>query len=228
MISGIIGLPGAGKSLLLSYLAHRAIKGKSLNFKNFNVQDFKYARVYTNFPFKGAYKLDLELLGKADFNNCLMLVDELQLLADCRNYKDFTDEFKEFFSLHRHDKLDFIYCTQMYDGIDKKIRCLTDRMYKIDKWLFNTIRVREVLAYSDVIRGRWQEGYEYASGFNTRYFFAPLLYKYNDTYSKQFHRDRIEVPLVPWVDSDSSPLGDTICNGEVLTINSDGSITKEV
>ena len=104
MISGIIGLPGSGKSTLLSYIAFRAVHGKSINFKGFRVQNFKYKYIYTNFPCIGAYKLDFDLLGKADYNNCLMLCDEIQLLADCRNYKDFSEEFKEFFSMHRHDR----------------------------------------------------------------------------------------------------------------------------
>lgn len=198
MISGIIGLPGSGKSTLLSYIAFRAVHGKSINFKGFRVQNFKYKYIYTNFPCIGAYKLDFDLLGKADYNNCLMLCDEIQLLADCRNYKDFSEEFKEFFSMHRHDRIDFLYATQLYDGIDKKIRGLTDRLYKVDKWLLNTIRVREILAYQDIMNGRICEGYEYARGINTKYFFAPRLYKYNDTYSKIIERPRIEVPMIPW------------------------------
>ena len=227
MISGIIGLPGNGKSTLLSYLAYRAVHGKSLNVKGFHISKFKYARVYTNFPCPGAYKLDFSLLGKADFNNCIMFCDEIQLLADCRNYKNFGDEFTEFFSMHRHDKIDFVYCTQMYDGIDKKIRLITDKYYKVDM-IFNFIRCRQVIQYSEVVRGHWSEGYEYSRGLNTHYFFAPLYYKYNDTYAKIFERDRIPVPLVPWVPDAPKKLGDTIIDGKAVTINSDGSITEDI
>lgn len=202
MISGIIGLPGSGKSTLLSYIAYRAVHKKSLNFKGFSIQNFDYDYVYTNFPFQGAYKLDFDLLGKADYKNCLMICDEIQLFADCRNYRDFGDELKDFFSMHRHDKIDFIYATQLYDGIDKKIRGITDRYYKVDFWFFNLIRCREILAYQDVIHGRILEGYEYARGINTKYFFAPLLYKYNDTYACIKERKRIPVPMIPWDDSD--------------------------
>lgn len=107
MISGVFGLPGSGKSLLLSYLAYRAVNGKSINIKGFHIQNFKYARVYTNFPCDGAYKLDFETLGNAHYHDCLIMCDEIQLFADSRNFKNFGDNLKYFFSMHRHDKVDF-------------------------------------------------------------------------------------------------------------------------
>ena len=92
MISAIIGLPGVGKSLLCSYLAHRFVEGKSLNFRGFNVQrDSKGDTLYTNFPCFGAYKLDFDKLGIADYKDSFMLCDEIQLFADSRNFKTNQD-----------------------------------------------------------------------------------------------------------------------------------------
>ena len=132
MISAIFGLPGSGKSLCLSYIAWRAVNCKSINFHGFHLSTAKYARVYTNFPFEGAYKLDFESLGKAEYSNCLMLIDEIQLFADSRNFKTFGDNLKYFFSMHRHDKIDIVYASQSFDNVDKRIRSLTDRLYYID------------------------------------------------------------------------------------------------
>lgn len=224
MISGVFGLPGSGKSLVLSYLGYRAVRGKSLNFHGFNCQTHKYARVYTNFPCEGAYKLDFNTLGNVYYHDCCMITDEIQLFADSRNYREFGDNLKYFFSMHRHDKIDFIYATQSYDNCDKRIRSLTDRLYYVDPWLFNMIRVREILSFFDVSRGSISEGYEYARGFNTKYFYAPRLYKYNDTYAKIVEKPLEEAPAIPWIEEAPVELGDTIHNGQIKTIMSDGSI----
>lgn len=227
MISGIFGLPGSGKSLLLSYLAYRSTHNKSLNFKGFNVQTHKYARVYTNFPCDDAYKLDFDTLGNVYYHDCLMLCDEIQLFADSRNFKTFGDNLKYFFSMHRHDRIDFVYASQSFDNVDKRIRSLTDRLYYVDPWLFNTIRVREILSYFDVYHGNINEGYEYARGFNTKYFFARRLYKYNDTYAKIKEQPKNEAPAIPWNIPEVKEIGSTIVEGKIKNILSDGTITEE-
>ena len=203
MISLIFGLPGSGKSLLLSYIAHRAINNKRINFRGFHIStlhelpDFdKYDKVYTNFPCEGGYKLDFEALGYVDYHNCLMLIDEVQLFADSRNFKNFGDNLKLFFSLHRKFKIDVVMCTQSLSAVDARLRSLTQSLYYVDS-LGKFIRVREIISYLDVNR-TIQEGYEYARGFNTKYFFAPKLYKFNDTFCKVKELELKEPKLIPW------------------------------
>lgn len=228
MISALFGLPGAGKSLCLGYIAYRAVNGKSINFHGFNISTTKYARVYTNFPCEGAYKLDFELLGKADYNNCLMLIDEIQLFADSRNFKSFGDNLKWFFSLHRKMHIDILYCSQSFDNVDRRIRTLTDRLYYIDKWLFGTIRIRGIMSYFDVSHGNINEGYSYCSGFNTKYFFAKRLYKYNDTYHRIKELPLIAAPSDKWSDDlGDKALGDTLTpDGKAITIYSDDTVSE--
>lgn len=228
MISAVFGLPGSGKSLILSYMAYRATHGKSINFHGFHVSNFKYARVYTNFPCDGAYKLDFETLGNVKYEHCLMLCDEIQLFADSRNFKTFGDNLKYFFSMHRHDHIDFVYASQSFDNVDKRIRSLTDRLYYVDPWLFNTIRVREILSFFDVSRGSISEGYEYARGINTKYFFASRLYKYNDTYAKIKEVPLKEAPCIPWKQEEVKELGDIIHEGKIKTILSNGDVVEAV
>ena len=157
-----------------------------------------------------------------------MLIDEIQLFSDSRNFKNFGDNLKWFFSLHRKMKIDIIYCSQSFDNVDKRIRSLTDRLYYIDKWLFNTIRIRGIMSYFDVSHGNINEGYSYCSGFNTKYFFAKRLYKYNDT----FHRIK-EIPLKPapieqWSnDLGVKALGDSLSpEGKPITIFSDDTVSE--
>ena len=76
-----------------------------------------------------------------------MLCDEIQLFADSRNFKNFGDNLKFWFSVHRKLGVDFIYATQSFDSVDKRIRSLTDRIYYVDKWSFNMIRCREIVTY---------------------------------------------------------------------------------
>lgn len=192
-----MGLPGSGKSLLLSYIAHRAVNGKSINFHGFNISSFKkYDHIFTNFPAEGCFKLDFDRLGFDNYHDCLMLIDEVQLFADSRNFKNFGDNLKFFFSMHRHDKIDIVMCSQSHSAVDARIRSLTHRLYYVDS-LGKFIRVREIISYFDV-HGKIEEGYDYASGFNTKYFFAPRLYKYNDTYCKIKPIDLQPVKLEMW------------------------------
>lgn len=225
MISGIIGLPSSGKSLVLSYLAYRAIKGKSINFHGFNCTHFdkEYQRVYTNFPFQGAYQLDFDALGYAEYKNCLILVDELQMFADSRNFKNFGDNLKFFFSQHRKFKIDFIYATQSPDTVDKRIRSLTDKLYYIDRTIFNLIRIREIQTFFD-IHNNLSLSYEYSSGLNSRYFYAPRLYKYNDTFGLIHSLIDRPAPSVRWgAPVEPAPIGTTTLNGKEVEILTDGN-----
>ena len=182
MISGIFGLPGSGKSLLLGYIADRAVNRKSINYKSLNIGTCKsYEKVFTNFPFENAYKLDFEELGKSDFHDCLILIDEIMMLADSRNFKNFGEHLKFFFSMHRHFIIDVVYASQCYDDVDKKIRGVTDRLYYIDSVCFNLMRVRQIISYFEVSKGRINEGYEYSPKLYNLYFYRPKMYHLIDT-----------------------------------------------
>lgn len=227
MVSAIFGLPAAGKSLLLSWQAHRAIEGKSINVHGFQCGYFdNYARVYTNFPMEGAYKLDFDLLGVAYYHHCLMLIDEIQLFADSRNFKNFSENLSNFFTQHRKDHIDLVWCSQSFKNCDLRIRSVTDKLYYVDRTWFNLIRVRAINSYFRV-NGDIQEGYEYCSGFNTKYFIPQTLYKYNDTWAKMKNSITQDAPNELWyTEKESKPLGDIIYEGKAVTINSDSTITE--
>lgn len=229
MVSGIFGLPGVGKSLICSWLAYRAINGKSINVHGFSVGYFnKYQRVYTNFPCKGAYKLDFDELGLADYNNCLIVIDEIQLFSDSRNFRNFGENLTWFFTCHRHQRIDVVWCTQHPQAVDKRIRSVTDRLYYLDRTLFDLLRVREILSYFD-INGDLKITYEYASGFNSHYFIPSMLYKYNDTsYTPKTTVVR-PAPSVLWDVSHETieRLGTIEHQGETVGIYSDGNAYYE-
>lgn len=126
MITCFFGLPGCGKSTLLAKIAQQELKrihkGKS-----------KYKRVLSNYYILGCDKLDFTDIGKVDMSDSLLLIDEISLDADSRDYKEFSKTLKQFFILHRHYGIDIIYATQQYDGVDRKIRELTHNLYYMKK-----------------------------------------------------------------------------------------------
>lgn len=224
MMCGLFGLPAVGKTLIASWIANRAIQGKSINTHGFHIAHFDkhYQRVYTNFPVDGAFKLDFEEIGTARHENCLMICDELQLFADSRNFKNFGDELKAFFAEHRKRGIDFIWLSQKPNNVDLRIRDLSDKLYYIDRSIFNIIRVREIIQVFDVATQTTRG--EFSSGINSHYFFAPLLYKYCDTRYIINPRDLKEVALIPWgAPSEPARIGTTEHNGKAVDICADGN-----
>lgn len=124
MVTGIFGLPGSGKSTFLAMLA------KKYQSRGYDVF------INREFPIDGCYLYDWSDIGRYDISRALILIDEVSLYADNRDFKKFTAQLKEFFALHRHYKTDIIWCTQQYDGVDRKIRELTRELFYIRPTLF--------------------------------------------------------------------------------------------
>lgn len=146
MITGIFGLPGVGKSTVLAMYAKHG-------FKN-------YDRVYSNFYISGCYQLEWDKLGIENFHDCLMLIDEISLYCDNRDWKSFSKDLLYFFKMHRHYGIDIIYCSQSYQDCDKKIRDITDEIYQITRFFFGFSRIREISKSFGVNQGRIEEYYE--------------------------------------------------------------------
>lgn len=184
MITCIFGLCGSGKSLLLGKIASNAIAGKPINKGGLILEPRRmhYDRVYTNFLCPDAYKLDFDLLGFADYHDCLMIIDEAMLLADCRNFKSYGENLKLFFSQHRKKNITIVMATQAMDDLDKKIRNITDKMYYIDDapLLPNTMRIRRIDYVFDI--ANCKTTYQYTAPIDNVYYYRPRLYKLIDTF----------------------------------------------
>lgn len=126
MITCYFGLPGCGKSTMLAKIAYKELKrirkGKS-----------PYDRVLSNYYIDGCYKVTFEDMQKYNLSRSLILLDEITLDVDSRNFKSFNQQLKEFFILHRHEHIDIVYCSQQYDGVDKKVRDLTHELFYMKK-----------------------------------------------------------------------------------------------
>ena len=105
MIRCIFGLPGSGKSTYLARIARQNIR--------------RGVKVYSNFFIAGTYTLDFDRLGLDDYSDCVMLIDEISLFCDSRDWKKFTPAAKYFFTNHRHYNVDIYVCSQSYEDMDR-------------------------------------------------------------------------------------------------------------
>lgn len=114
----VFGKKGSGKSTYLVRLAQQHLK------KGWNV--------YTNMEelyMPGVRHFDIKHLG--DFvpeARSLLLLDEVGMIWDARDYKLFKPSVRDFFKLQRHYHVKVYMASQTFD-VDKKIRDLCDGMF---------------------------------------------------------------------------------------------------
>lgn len=195
MVVMFFGLPGCGKSTLLSSLAikHAKLLGtKKEKYKHI------YSNVHVSFP--GVTYIDNECIGKYDLSDCLLLIDEATLFADSRDFKAFDKGKLTYFLEHRHYGADIYLFTQQWDGVDRKIRVITDRVYYVFKgaffgrWFSNYYRIPYGIIIPDKKNGGEKLG-EIIQGYCkpsilTRLFcpkiYRPKYYKYFDSFEKPY------------------------------------------
>lgn len=176
MIIDLHGFPGAGKTTVLTMIAQRSLQGKStLGLK-------PSSTVFTTFPCPGCYEIDPHLLGKYNFNNCLILVDEVSLYFDNRSWKDFSENYLYFFKLHRHFKVDVVVCSQSAKDADAKIRAVTETSYIIDKLPFGFTAIKPILKDHGLKSGEPAEIFELAPPIYWTFCYRPMWYKYFDSF----------------------------------------------
>lgn len=195
-VSLYFGLPGSGKTTLLCY---HAIKG---------LKSGRYQHIYSNVRISvpGVTYIDNDCIGSCHLENCLLLIDEATLFADNRAYKDFTKDKIEYFLLHRHYNCDIILYTQQWDGVDRKIRVITDRVYYVHKGFLTRSFLTKYyrIPYGIIIPdpkgkgtseklGEIIQGYSkpniFVRLFCTTYVFRPKYYPYFDSWQHKKLKD---------------------------------------
>ena len=192
MVSLYFGLPGCGKTTVLASMAYQEVKRISRGRSRYNAV---YSTVHLSIP--GVIYIDHDCIGKYDLSRGLILVDEGTIFADSRDFKSFGKDKISFFLLHRHYRCDIIIFTQQWDGIDRKIRVITDRVYYVYKpWLLGRWRSKWYrIPYGIIIPdkknsseklGEIIQGYckpdLITRLFLTKKIWRPRFYKYFDTY----------------------------------------------
>ncbi|MBR1528321.1 MAG: hypothetical protein IJ642_06025 [Oscillospiraceae bacterium] len=176
MVIEIHGFPGAGKPTVLTMIAQRSLQGKeTLDIPPCDT-------VLTSFPCPGCYELDFELLGKRNFHNCLMILDEVSMYADSRKFKSFSDSLLYFFKFHRHHNINLVWASQSANDADKKIREVTQCSYIIDRYFMFTA-IKPILKAHTVRSGDPDIKFELAPPVLWKWCYRPRWYKYFDSYS---------------------------------------------
>lgn len=183
-ISLYFGLPGCGKTTLLSYLAKKNIKKRQV-----------YGNVHLAIP--GYTYIDFECIGKYDLSDSLILIDEATIYADSRNYKNFDHALKAFILLHRHYCCDVVFFAQEWASLDKRIRSVTDRVYYVFKkgftsrWITSYYRIPYGIIIPDHKKQFGDTLGEIIQGYAKppllmrifcKRLFRPLYYKYFDSW----------------------------------------------
>lgn len=118
-----MGKKGIGKSTVLQMVAYEHFK------KKWNV----YCNIGDS-TFLGAEQIDCSRLWEQELKpHSIILIDEVNILWDNRQFKTFPQELNLWFRKQRHKKVKVYMFSQTAD-VDKKIRDLTDRIYLVRKY----------------------------------------------------------------------------------------------
>lgn len=112
------GKKGSGKTTVMAKLAVKYMK--------------KGIPVYANFYIPGAYQFNPEQLGLVDLpRNIVIMIDEVGIIWNNRNFKNFSGTLREYFKLQRHYGHTIIMCSQSWD-VDKTLRLLCDYLFLVE------------------------------------------------------------------------------------------------
>lgn len=113
---GIFGKKGSGKTTLLTKLALQHLK-----------QGWS---VYSTIDIPGCITFNVEEIGFYTFpQKSLILIDEIGMIFDNRNFKNFKTEWRDWFKYQRQYKCKVYWFSQVYNDLDLKIRVLTDELW---------------------------------------------------------------------------------------------------
>lgn len=132
----LFGKKGSGKSTLLQKLTYRYLR-RGWTVYSTEVPHTPDQRKYFDFT-KVAEKGSLNFLAPEHIfeyqfpeKSCI-LIDEVSLIWDNRDFKKMDKRIVEWFRYQRHHKCRVYFFSQTFD-IDKKLRDLCDDMYLVDK-----------------------------------------------------------------------------------------------
>ena len=211
MIVEYFGFPRSGKTTLLTRIA---IKEQIKITRGLSRYKAVYSNVGVNYP--GIRSCKWDYVGKYDYKECLLLIDEATLFADNRNYKKFEQYKTDWLMTHGHDKCDMIIFCQACNGIDKKIRDVTEKVAYIRKFLCWSIIVnlpRDIIIpeqTGEVVMG-FRKPKLIEALFNTKIFYRPTWYPFFDSWHSYVDRDP-----VPYEEVDGDPRYSDIVLGKVV------------
>jgi len=110
----VFGKKGSGKTTFLAKTAYKYLR--------------KGRPVYSTVHIPGTYLFDPNDIAKDYPPEAVLLMDEVGMIFDNRNFKTFRPEWRDYFKLQRHYHHTVYLFSQTFD-VDVKLRNLTDAMY---------------------------------------------------------------------------------------------------
>lgn len=111
----VFGKKGSGKTTFLAKKSYQYLK--------------KGRPVYTTEYIPGTIHFDVDKIGYFTFpENAVLMIDEVGMIWDNRNFKTFKPVVRDYFKYQRHEKHTVYLFSQTFD-VDVKLRNLTDAMY---------------------------------------------------------------------------------------------------
>ena len=111
----VFGKKGSGKTTFLAKKSYQYLK--------------KGRPVYTTEYIPGTIHFKVEDIGYYTFpEDAVIMIDEVGMIWDNRNFKTFKPEVRDYFKYQRHEKHTVYLFSQTFD-VDVKLRNLTDAMY---------------------------------------------------------------------------------------------------
>ena len=186
----IFGKKGSGKSTLLAKIALKSLKKKKTVFTNMQ-----------ELVVPGVFLIESSKLGEfIPPPNSVLLLDEVGILYDNRNFKSFSNAVRDFFKLQRHYKVDVWLASQSFD-VDKKLRDLTDEMalvVSLFPWLSLVRPIKKsvcLIESSALGESRIADNLKFKWIFAWRFVFLPRWTKYFDSFN---------APVKPYFDYSNS------------------------
>lgn len=162
-ITAYIGLPGSGKTYLMSMDILEAMKRRS-------------RQAWVNFPLAGAHYFD-DFRQIQQVTKGIIAADELNALAHAHDWHNLDEKLLTLWTQSRKLGIDFWYTTQGFHMVNNQIRYLTNWVW-VCRRLFGGLHVAEKLDACDVERDRKRPKI-YAK----RYFYIrPAIFSKYDTY----------------------------------------------
>lgn len=186
----IFGKKGSGKSSYLVKLAKRYQKKNYIVYTN--MEDITLPNVRIICP---------EDIGEfVPESNSLLLLDEVGILYDNRNYRQFKSETRDFYKYQRHYKVVCYMASQTYD-VDVKIRNLVDGMFLVQNvfTVFSLIRpIKKTITLTEATsegESRIAENLKFKSIFDWKMMYIPKYGKYFESFIAP-EKPKLEYKLV--------------------------------
>lgn len=186
----IFGKKGSGKSSYLVKLAKRYQKKKYIVYTN--MEDITLPDVRIIHP---------EDIGEfVPESNSLLLLDEVGILYDNRNYRQFKPETRDFYKYQRHYKVVCYMASQTYD-VDVKIRNLVDGMFLVQNvfTVFSLIRpIKKTITLTEATsegESRIAENLKFRSILDWKLMYIPKYGKYFESFIAP-EKPKLEYKLV--------------------------------